>query len=192
MKKFKSKILLALLVVSMLVFTITSKASFAQTPVYVAQAQIFGPDIVGQLSLSQDTNGTVQVHLALQGDPAVLTPGLHGVHFHEIANCDEGAQPRFSTAGGHFDPGPFGNSTPVEQNHPYHSGDLPNIEIDERGEGRLETITSRVTLYDSPVTLLDGDGSAIIIHQNTDEMIAEGTAAQAGGGRLACGVIEQI
>ena len=192
MKKFKSKILLALLVVSMLVFTITSKASFAQTPVYVAQAQIFGPDIAGQLSLSQDTNGTVQVHLALQGDPAVLTPGLHGVHFHEIANCDEAAQPRFSTAGGHFDPGPFGNSTPVEQNHPYHSGDLPNIEIDERGEGRLETITSRVTLYDSPVTLLDGDGSAIIIHQNTDEMIAEGTAAQSGGGRLACGVIEQI
>jgi Cu-Zn family superoxide dismutase len=192
MKKFKSKILLALLVVSMLVFTITSKASFAHTPVYVAQAEIFGPDIAGQLSLSQDTNGTVQVHLALQGDPAVLTPGLHGVHFHEIANCDEDAQPRFSTAGGHFDPGPFGNSTPVEQNHPYHSGDLPNIEIDERGEGRLETITSRVTLYDTPVTLLDGDGSAIIIHQNTDEMIAEGTAAQAGGGRLACGVIEQI
>lgn len=192
MKKFKSKILLPLLVVSMLVFAIASKASFAQTPIYVAQAHIFGPDIAGQLSLTQDTNGIVQVHLALQGDPAVLTPGLHGVHFHEIANCEEDAQPRFSTAGGHFDPGPFGNSTPVEQNHPYHSGDLPNIEIDERGEGRLETITSRVTLYDSPVTLLDGDGTAIIIHQNTDEMIAEGTAAQAGGGRLACGVIEQI
>lgn len=192
MKKFNSKILLPLLAVSMLIFAITSKVSFAQTPSYAAQAYVFGPAITGELSLNQDANGFVQVNLSLRGDPAVLTPGFHGVHFHEKGVCEEDAQPRFSTAGGHFDPGPFGNSTPVEQNHPYHLGDLPNIEIDETGEGRLETITSRVALYDTPVTLFDGDGSAIIIHQNTDEMLAGGTAAQAGGGRLACGVIEQI
>lgn len=192
MKKFKSKILLPLLVVSMLIFAITSKASFAQTPVYAAQANVFGSGITGELKLTQGANGFVKVDLALRGDPAVLTPGFHGVHFHEKAICEEAAEPKFSTAGGHFDPGPFGNSTPVEQNHPYHLGDLPNIEINENGEGRLKTLTSRVALYDTPVTLFDGDGSAIIIHQNTDEMIAEGTAAQSGGGRLACGVIEQI
>jgi Cu-Zn family superoxide dismutase len=194
MKKFTSKILLALLIASMFVLVITSKVSFAHTPDpdIVAKAQIFGPDITGELKLEQGENGIVQVSLVLRGDPTVLTPGLHGIHIHEKSICEEDAQPRFNTAGGHFDPGPFGNSTPVQDNHPYHLGDLPNIEIDERGEGRLETVTSRITLSQSPVSIFDQDGSAIIVHQNQDEMVAEGTAAQAGGGRLACGVIEQI
>lgn len=192
MKKFTSKILLAVLVASMFVLVITSKVSLAHTPDIVAKAQIFGPDITGELKLEQGENGIVQVSVALRGDPTVLTPGLHGVHIHEKSICEEDAQPRFSTAGGHFDPGPFGNSTPVQDNHPYHLGDLPNIEIDERGEGRLETVTSRITLSQSPVGIFDEDGSAIIVHQNKDEMVAEGTAAQSGGGRLACGVIEQI
>lgn len=192
MKKFTSKMLLAVLVASMFVLVITSKVSFAHTPDIVAKAQIFGSDITGELKLEQGENGIVQVSLALRGDPTVLTPGLHGVHIHEKSICEEDAQPRFSTAGGHFDPGPFGNSTPVQDNHPYHLGDLPNIEIDERGEGRLETVTSRITLSQSPVSIFDEDGSAIIVHQNKDEMVAEGTAAQSGGGRLACGVIEQI
>lgn len=194
MKRFRSKILLALVVATTLVLlTITSKASFAQTSTFpAAKAHVFGPEISGELSLKQGPNGIVWVDLTLQGNPAILTPGLHGVHFHERSICEEDAQPRFSTAGGHFDPGPYGNSTPVEQNHPYHLGDLPNIEIDENGEGRLVTITSRVTLYESPVSLFDEDGSALIVHQMRDQMIAGGTAAQSGGARLACGVIEQI
>ena len=172
------------------ILAIASKASFAQdsSPI-TAKANIFGPDIAGELKLRQISNGVTLVDLYLKGDPSVLTPGLHGIHFHEKAICNEGAQPRFSTAGGHFDPGPFGNSLPVEQNHPYHSGDLPNIDINEEGEGRLITATSRVTLYESPVSLFDKDKSAVIVHQNPDLMISEGTAAEAGGARLACGVI---
>jgi len=193
MKKYTSKILLGLVVASIFVlFAITSKVSFAQTPTNFAKARIYGPDIMGELRLQQAADGMVIVNLDLKGDPTVLAPGLHGVHFHEKSICEADIQPRFSTAGGHFDPGPFGNSTPVEQNHPYHLGDLPNIKIDEDGEGKLRTITSRVSLYPSPITLFDQDGSAIIIHQLRDEMVAEGTAAQSGGPRLACGVIEQI
>lgn len=191
MKKSKSKILLALVTALVLVLAITSKVSFAQTPTNAARANIFGSGITGELSLTQVPSGFVLVRLTLKGDPAILTPGLHGVHIHEASICQEDAQPRFSTAGGHFDPGPFGNSTPVEQNHPYHLGDLPNIEINANGEGQLDTITSRITLYGSPVTVFDENGSAIIIHQLPDEMVAGGTAAQSGGPRLACGVIER-
>jgi Cu-Zn family superoxide dismutase len=36
-----------------------------------------------------------------------------------------------------------------------------------------------------PVSLLDSDGSAIIVHKLTDQVKAGGTAADAGGGRLA-------
>lgn len=177
--------------VSVFFFAIASKGSFAQDsrPV-TAKAKIFGPDIAGELKLRQISNGVTLVDLYLKGNPSVLTPGLHGIHFHEQGICDEGAQPRFSSAGGHFDPGPFGDSLPVEENHPYHLGDLTNIEIDRKGEGRLVTATNRVTLYESPVSLFDEDGSAVIVHQLTDLMISGGTAAQSGGARLACGVIE--
>lgn len=191
MKKFTSKILLVLVVASIFVLAITSKVSSTPTHLADAKAQIIGSDLTGELSLKQGPNGIVMVHLALRGDPATLTPGLHGVHIHEKSICQADVQPRFSTAGGHFDPGPYGNSTPVEENHPYHLGDLPNIEINDDGEGRLVTVTSRVTLYKSPVSIFDRNGSAIIVHQLPDQMIAGGTAAESGGARIACGVIKQ-
>lgn len=190
MRKFAFRAVLVVMAVSMFVLAIASKESFAQDSSISAKATIFGPDITGELKLRQISSGVTFVDLFLKGDPTVLTPGLHGIHFHEKAICDEGAQPRFSTAGGHFDPGPFGSSLPVEQNHPYHLGDLPNIEINDKGEGRLITATSRVSLYESPVSLFDEDSSAVIVHQLPDLMIAGGTAAQSGGGRLACGAIE--
>jgi len=191
MRKFGFRAVLVVMAVSMFVLAIASKASFAENSAITAKAKVFGSDISGELKLRQISNGVTFVDLFLKGDPTVLTPGLHGIHFHETATCDEGAQPRFSTAGGHFDPGPFGDSLPVEENHPYHLGDLPNIDINQKGEGRLVTATSRISLYDSPVSLFDDDGSAVIVHQNRDLMISGGTAAESGGPRLACGVIEQ-
>lgn len=191
MRKFAFKAVLVAMAVSVFVLAIASKGSFAQDSPITAKASIFGPEITGELKLRQISKGVTFVDLSLKGDPTVLTPGLHGIHFHEKAICDEGAQPRFSTAGGHFDPGPFGSSLPVEANHPYHLGDLPNIEINDNGEGRLITATSRISLYESPVSLFDEDNSALIVHQLPDLMIAGGTAAQSGGGRLACGIIEQ-
>lgn len=202
MNKFTSKILLALVVASMFVLvTISSKIALAQTPstspvappqVTAAKAQISGFGITGTLNLKEDRNRYVTVDATLTGDPKTLTPGLHGFHFHETGSCQESGQTPFSSAKGHFDPGPFGSSTPVEANHPYHLGDLPNIEVDKSGKGKLKTITSRITLSQTPASLLDSDGSAIIVHKLTDQVKAGGTAADAGGGRLACGVIEAV
>src|SRR6185295_7151522 len=48
---------------------------------------------------------TVQVIVTVDG----LAPGTkHGFHIHENGDCGNA----FAAAGGHFDPGPFGNSTP--------------------------------------------------------------------------------
>ena len=187
MNKFTSRIRLAL--VGVLVFAliaITSKVSLSQTPITYAKAQISGPGITGTLRLGQNPV-LVWVNLDLQGDTTILTPGLHGIHIHQTASCEE---PGFTSAGGHFDPGPYGNSTPVYENHPYHTGDLPNIEIDESGKGRLKTVTTRFSISEGPLSIFDSDGSAIIVHQLPDLLKAGGTAAEAGGGRLACGVIE--
>ena|SRR5437867_634009 len=117
-----------------------------------------------------------------------LEPGLHGFHVHENGAC---AAP-FATAGGHFDAGPFGSSTPVDANHPYHSGDLPNLEVNPAGVGHLEYVTSRFTLRQNTgnaLSALDANGSAVIVHLNED-LGLNGVVGASGGPRLACGVIE--
>jgi len=154
-----------------------------------AQAAISGSSIQGTLKATQTENGFVWLALELKGDPKILTPGPHGVHIHEKGACETGTEKPFSSAGGHFDPGPFGSSTPVEKNHPYHLGDLPNIKINPVGQGRLEAFVSSVTLSEGPISLFDGDGSAIIVHKLMDKRKPGGTADEAGGGRLACGAI---
>ncbi|MDE0625938.1 MAG: superoxide dismutase family protein [Bryobacterales bacterium] len=113
-----------------------------------------------------------------------LLPGKHAVHIHETANC----QP-CSAAGGHFDPGPHSNSNP-DGNHPFHSGDLVNLNISGRGRGLLGAVSSRVSLSEGPLSLFDEDGSAFIIHHQPDSYCPEGVVSGcAGGSRAACGVI---
>lgn len=112
-----------------------------------------------------------------------LTDGKHAVHIHQTAACEP-----CGAAGGHFDPGPASNTSP-DGNHPFHSGDLINIESND-GFAFLHAVTSRVTLSDGPLSLFDEDGSSFIIHVNEDTYCPEGEVAGcAGGGRAACGII---
>ena len=50
----------------------------------------------------------MQVVLAIEGAP----PGIHGVHIHAVGRCDGTTTPPFTSAGGHFDPGPAGDPNP--------------------------------------------------------------------------------
>ncbi len=109
---------------------------------------------------------------------------VHGFHIHERGTCDP---PGFTSAGGHFDPGPYGNPSP-DANHPFHAGDLPNLEVGKGGLGRLTTITNRVTLSPGPLSLFDADGSAVVVHKERDRG-QPGVQGASGGPRLACGVI---
>lgn len=113
-----------------------------------------------------------------------LSQGKHGVHIHEVGDCSPCAD-----AGGHYDPGPAGNSSP-DGNHPFHTGDLVNLEVNGKGSGVMHTTTSRITLSSGPLSIFDSNGSAIVIHLNPDTYCpATGEAGCAGGGRAACGVI---
>lgn len=155
-----------------------------------AIARIHGctePDIVGTAHLIElpSTEGVkvVEVEMVVRG----LSEGLHGVHIHEVGACTPCA-----VAGGHFDPGPFGNSSP-DGNHPFHSGDLINLQVNSNGAGNLSTKTSRITLSPGPLSVFDANGSAIIVHVNPDTYCPGGAAAGcAGGARAACGVIEKV
>lgn len=158
-----------------------------------AQAVMQGEIDEGLAEFTEYQVGTqtlVKVKLHLKGDPTKLTPGKHAVHIHEKGECDcEG----FKCAGGHFDPGPSGNADP-DANHPFHAGDLPNIEIDETGEGTLECITTRITLSSGPSCIISPDapeGTALMVHAKQDPYHGgESGSGVSGGPRLACGVIK--
>ena len=114
-----------------------------------------------------------------------LKPGAHGVHLHAIGKCEA----PFTSAGGHFDPGPASQSDP-DTNHPYHMGDLPNIIADASGKASYTAVTSRVTLSSGPLSVFDPDGTAIIIHANPDQGITGAAKSGVSGGpRAACGVL---
>jgi len=157
------------------------------TPLAEATATIAGEGITGTATLAEYQHGdsrVVHVHLSVSG----LKPGLHGVHLHAVGKCETGP-PNFVSAGGHFDPGPAGNMDP-DANHPFHMGDLPNLKVGADGKGELDATTTRVTLSDGLLSLLDADGSAIIIHGNPDQGITgEPKSGLSGGPRVACGVI---
>ena len=158
----------------------------AQTTEMKAHADIKGDGITGTLTLVERKQGNatvVEFTLEAKG----LKPGKHGVHLHAVGKCD----PDFTAAGGHFDPGPSGNPDP-DANHPFHMGDIPNLEVGADGTGKLTGITTRITLSPGPVSILDDDGTAVIIHGNEDQgTTGPPKSGVSGGPRIACGVISK-
>jgi Cu-Zn family superoxide dismutase len=155
-----------------------------------AAATVKGPDVHGQATFTEyDVDGFKYVHLRLEleGNPSVLTPGKHAVHIHEKGDCECDG---FKCAGGHFDPGPSGNTDP-DANHGFHAGDLPSITVDQNGKGELEAITTRITLSDGPTSILTAaTGTSLMVHGNPDPYTpGESGSGHSGGPRLACGKI---
>jgi superoxide dismutase, Cu-Zn family len=161
-------------------------ASASGAGIVRAHADIKGDGITGTADFveSQQGNGTiVNITVTVAG----LKPGNHGFHLHAVGKCEA----PFTSAGGHFDPGPAGNSDP-DANHPFHMGDVPQLTAGENGKATMKVATTRVTLSDGPLSLLDADGSAVIIHGNPDQGITgESKSGVSGGPRIACGVIEK-
>ena len=151
-----------------------------------AHADIKGDGISGTADCVESQQGTgkiVTITVTLAG----LKEGMHGVHLHAVGKCET----PFTSAGGHFDPGPAGNPNP-DANHPFHMGDIPQISAGAGGKATMKTVTTRVTLSDGPLSLFDSDGSAVIIHGNPDQGITgEAGSGVSGGPRIACGVIEK-
>ena len=164
---------------------------------YTAEAEILGPPGSGirgearfeQRSLDDQPTPVVEVDVWVRGLPP--GPRTRAFHVHETGACE----PTFSAAGGHFDAGPAKNTTPPDTNHPYHLGDVPELEVRGR-TARMHGVTTRFVLQpDHATTIFDGDGASVIVHELEDRGEetppgATGLAGSAGGGRVACGVIE--
>lgn len=145
-----------------------------------------GSGVSGEATLTERPSDQgvklVDVEIHVSG----MKPGVHAVHIHQTGQCEP-----CGAAKGHFDPGPNSNPSP-DGNHPFHMGDLINIEVGANGQGMMKTTTSRVTLSPGPLSLFDADGSAFIIHVDPDTYCPDGEAKGcAGGARAACGIIEK-
>ena len=142
-----------------------------------ASAGIESPqgEAMGTVTLTQGRRGVL-----VSADLSGLAPGAHGFHVHETGSCT----PDFSAAGDHFAPEGIEHGYLNEDGH--HAGDLPNIYANADGTARADFFSAAITLEAGKSnSILDGDGTAIIVHEKADTYGAEAGA----GGRVGCGVI---
>ncbi len=123
--------------------------------------------------------GGVLLKVSVKG----LPPGEHAFHVHAVGKCE----PPFTTAGGHFNPDSKKHGLAVAEGH--HAGDMPNLHMPENRELTVEVMNTAVTLdKDKPNSVLDADGSAIVIHASADDYKTDPTGK--AGDRIACGVVQ--
>jgi len=136
-------------------------------------------DMVGTAKLAEDPNG-VKVTLKVEG----LTPGYHGVHVHEIAEC---VHPDFKSAGNHFNPEQkeHGLLNPKGS----HLGDLPNVEADLSGKVDEELTIDDATLMEGKNSLTDSGGTSLVISSDPDDGMTQ--ISGNSGERIMCGEIKE-
>lgn len=120
----------------------------------------------------------VELRIDVSGLPA----GKHGVHIHEKGDC---STPDAMSAGEHWNPtneahGKFGE-------HPFHRGDIGNIDVGDDGRGSLSMSTDLWTLGTGGPS--DVVGRSIVVHADPDDFKTQ--PAGAAGTRVGCGVIRQ-
>ena len=135
---------------------------------------------IGWARFTEDSDGRLHVNVKVDG----LSPGLHGIHLHNVASC---IAPAFTSAGSHHNP--LSDLHGLDDPPGAHAGDLPNLVVNAEGRGHLDAVSDRATLSAGPLSLDDADGSALIIHAAEDDQQAT-TATGNSGARIACGDVD--
>jgi Cu-Zn family superoxide dismutase len=138
-----------------------------------------GGQEVGELTLRDAPGQAVTIDGELRGLPA----GTHGIHFHAVGQCDAAGQ--FASAGAHFNPAARKHG--LESAEGPHAGDLPNLVVGADGRATVRMTTPRVTLGREAASVLDSDGSALVVHAAADDQRTDPSGDS--GARIACGVI---
>jgi len=134
---------------------------------------------LGEVTLREGSSGVL-----IKADLQNVPPGTHAFHLHTVGKCDA---PDFTTAGGHFNPTMMKHGL-MATGGP-HAGDMPNVTVGADGKLSVEVLDTNVTLGSGAKSLLDADGSALVLHAMADDYATDPTGS--AGGRIACGVISK-
>lgn len=159
--------------------------SLAMTPALAAKTKGASAELkdtsgqeVGTVALHEGQDNGVWLNASFDK----LPPGSHAFHIHETGKCEGD----FKSAGGHF--APDGNKHGLLAEGGPHAGDMPNIHVPSDGHLTLEIFVDKVSLKKGAKhSLFDGDGSALIVHEGTDDYKSQPSGD--AGKRIACGVI---
>jgi Cu-Zn family superoxide dismutase len=132
---------------------------------------------IGRAQLTSSPHG---VHLTVTLDKALS--GKHAFHLHSVGRCEP---PSFESAGDHFNP--TGAQHGFFNVSGTHAGDLPNIQVPQTGKHAFELFVKGLTLQGADNSVLDADGSALVMHSATDDYKSD--PAGNAGDRIACGVV---
>ena len=133
--------------------------------------------VTGQAFFSEKS-GKVKVEISLTS----AEPGPTAVHLHSTGDCSsEDAM----SSGGHWNPtkdkhGKWGEGQ-------FHSGDIGNINIDERGKGVLILIDQHNRWSIGGPAETNVIGRAVVVHQGRDDMVSHPSGA--AGKRTGCGPV---
>ena len=150
------------------------------TPIKIADGTT-----IGTLSLTAAPTGVLLQVDITKG----LTPGWHGMHFHQTGDCSDS---KFMTSGGHMNHAeskrPHGLLNPAGPDF----GDMVNLYAAADGSAHGQVFSNYVRLdkgtLQTEQVLRDADGSALVIHANPDDHISQPIGG--AGGRIACAVIK--
>ena len=128
--------------------------------------------IIGSISAFETASGIVRVSIQATG----ISPGAHGIHFHETGECTGD----FSSAGGHI----AGDADHGLVEGGPHPGDMPNALVQEDGVLAVEVFNERIDVEEH---LRDEDGAAFIIHSGADDYTSQPSGD--AGERVGCAVL---
>lgn len=165
-------------VLAFLTLALAASSASAQQGTATAELEDPNGNPVGTATFTEGPEGVVIDVEVEQG----VEPGEHGIHIHETGEIE----PSFEAAGDHFNPTNAEHG--FEDPNGPHAGDLENITVAQDGTASYQTVNDRITLGEGENSILDSDGSALVIHAMPDDY--ETNPSGSSGDRVAAGVIE--